>query len=285
MRRYSDRSQRAFSLVEVLVAIGVISIVLAMAIFNYGTILPNYKANSAMDQLLSQLRSARERAIAHRREVQVQFVGTNQLTVTEIWLVGAAPPPTTVTFEGGAQYTAFKSVPDIPAPYSFGNSGPINFGATASPPANMRFSTTGAFIDAGNNTLLNGTVFLGIPGKPLTARAISVLGAAAHLSLNDDQPQVIASTYHTSSSREYVAIWYLEHLSPEFARQDSGPKKLPEVFRDSHISDDDIAFLGERGDQVRVVSLSTEDTGTRITLLRSSTKPPTPAPTPQSPTQ
>jgi hypothetical protein len=120
------------------------------------------------------------------------------------------------------------------------------------------------------------------PGLPVYPAAALVLpgSAAAHLSLNDDQPQVIASTYHTNSSREYVAIWYLEHLSPEFARQDSGPKKLPEVFRDSHISDDDIAFLGERGDQVRVVSLSTEDTGTRITLLRSSTKPPTPAPTP-----
>ena len=125
------------------------------------------------------------------------------------------------------------------------------------------------------------------PGLPVYPAASLVLrgSAAAHLPLNDDQPQVIASTYHTNSSREYVANWYLGHLSPEFARQDSGPKKLPEAFRDSHISDDDIAFVGERGDQVRVVSLSTEDTGTRITLLRSYTKPPTPAPAQQSPTQ
>src|SRR5713226_2481652 len=85
---------------------------------------------------------------------------------------------------------------------------------------------------------------------------------------------IIASTYHSNASREFVANWYLEHLSPEFARQDSGPKKLPEAFRDSRISDDDIAFVGERGDQVRVVSLSTEDSGTKITLLRSYTKPP-----------
>jgi len=125
------------------------------------------------------------------------------------------------------------------------------------------------------------------PGLPVYPAASLVLrgSAAAHLPLNDDQPQVIASTYHTNSSREYVANWYLGHLSPEFARQDSGPKKLPEAFRDSHISDDDIAFVGERGDQVRVVSLSTEDTGTRITLLRSYTKPPIPAPAQQSPTQ
>jgi len=46
-----------------------------MGMLNYSSILPNFKANSAMDQLLYQLRSARERAIAHRREVQVQFGG------------------------------------------------------------------------------------------------------------------------------------------------------------------------------------------------------------------
>ena len=165
---------------EVLVAVAIISIILGMATLNYSSILPNYKANSAMDQLLSQLRSAREKAISHRREVQVQFVGTNQLTVTEIWLVGTAPPPTTVTFEGGARYMVFTSVPDIPAPYNFGNSGPIYFGASASPPPTMKFSTTGAFIDGGNS-LVNGTVFLGIPGKPSTARAISVLGATGRV--------------------------------------------------------------------------------------------------------
>src|SRR2546429_1784165 len=99
MRPYSNRSQRGFSLMEILIAVAIISIILGMTMLNYSTLLPNYKANSAMDQLLYQLRSARERAISHRREVQVQFVGTNQLTVTEIWLVGTAPLPTTVTLD------------------------------------------------------------------------------------------------------------------------------------------------------------------------------------------
>jgi hypothetical protein len=117
------------------------------------------------------------------------------------------------------------------------------------------------------------------PGLPVYPAANLVLpGAAAHLPLNDDQPQVLTSTYHTNSSREYVANWYVEHLSPEFTRQDSGPKKLPEAFRDSHISDDDIAFVGERGEQVRVVALTTDDMGTKITLLRSYTKPSAQAP-------
>jgi len=113
------------------------------------------------------------------------------------------------------------------------------------------------------------------PGLPVYPAATLVLAgsAAAHLPVTDDQPQVLSSTYHTNTSREYVATWYLEHLSPEFARQDSGPKKLPEALRNAHISDDDIAFVGERGDQIRVVELALDEIGTKITLLRSYTKP------------
>jgi prepilin-type N-terminal cleavage/methylation domain-containing protein len=180
MRKYPIRPQRGFSLLEILTGLAIISIVLAMGMLNYSTILPNYKANSAMDQLLYQLRSARERAISHRREVQVQFGGTNQFTVTELWLVGTAPPATTVSFEGGAQYIVFSTIPDLPAPFNFGNTAPVYFGGVSGGPPIMKFSTTGSFIDGGN-TLVNGTVFMGLPGKPSTARAISILGATGRV--------------------------------------------------------------------------------------------------------
>ncbi len=180
MRQYPVRLQPGYSLIEVLVAVAIISIILGMALLNYGSILPNLKANSAMDQLLYQLRSARERAIAHRREVQVQFVGTNQLTITEIWLLGTAPPASTVSFEGGAQYIILPGVPDLPPPFNFGNTAPVYFGGLSGGPPIMKFSTTGALIDGGN-TVVNGTVFMGIPGKPSTARAISILGATGRV--------------------------------------------------------------------------------------------------------
>ena len=64
----------------------------------------------------------------------------------------------------------------------------------------------------------------------------------------------------------------------------AGPNNLPQAFRNSRISDDDIAFVGERRDQVRVVALALDEIGTRITL-RSYTKFPTTAPAPPSPTQ
>ncbi len=178
MKQYSYRSQQGFTLLEILTALAIISIILGMAMMNYGSILPNFKANSAMDQLLYRLRSAREQAIAHRREVQVKFVGNNQITITEIWLTGTAPPASTYTFEGGAQYVTFSGVPDTPM--AFGNGAPVYFGGVSGGPPIMKFTTNGALIDGGN-TLVNGTVFLGIPGRASTARAITVLGATGRV--------------------------------------------------------------------------------------------------------
>jgi type II secretory pathway pseudopilin PulG len=186
MRKHLSKPQRGFSLIEGLVAVSLIMIVMGMAIINFGSVIPNAKADSAMDQMLYQLRSARARAIAHRREVQITFVGNNQLTIAELAAVGAPPPPTTVSFEGGAKYMVFNggatggTVPDIPAPYNFGNAAPIYFGGIGGGPPVMKFTTNGSFIDGGN-TLLNGTVFIGINGNPRTARAVSVLGATGRI--------------------------------------------------------------------------------------------------------
>ena len=178
MKSHSYRSQKGFSLLEMLTAVAIIGVILSMAVLNYGNLVPNFKANSAMDQLLYRLRSAREQAIAHRREVQVQFVGNNQVTVTEIWLLGTAPPPNTYTFEGGAQFATFTGIPDTPM--AFGNTAPVFFEGLSGGPPVMKFTTNGAFIDGGN-TLVNGTVFLGIPGRASTARAITILGATGRV--------------------------------------------------------------------------------------------------------
>jgi prepilin-type N-terminal cleavage/methylation domain-containing protein len=179
MKQYSYHSQKGFSLLEVLTALAIISILLSMAILNFGSLLPNFKANSAMDQLLYRLRSAREQAIAHRRQVQVQFVGNNQITITEIWLTGTAPPSSTYTFEGGAQYINY-GLGDTPAGLGIGAGAPVYFGGGSTPPPIMKFTTNGSFIDGGN-TLVNGTVFLGIPGRASTARAITILGATGRV--------------------------------------------------------------------------------------------------------
>jgi hypothetical protein len=118
------------------------------------------------------------------------------------------------------------------------------------------------------------------PGLPVYPQSSLVLPGveAARVAKSRDLPQVVSSIYQTSSSREFVVTWYAEHLSPEFVRQDNGAKNLPDALRETHVSDDDTVFVGERGDQVRAVVLTVDGGGTKITLLRSSTKPVAPTP-------
>lgn len=178
MREHGTRRQRGFSLLEGLIAIAIIMVVLAMSVIGFSYMQPNFKANSAMDQVVYRLRSAREQAIAHRRNVQVQFVGTNQITITELWPSGTPPAPVTVSFEGGAQFIVFNVLPDTPM--AFGNTAAIYFeGASGGPPL-MQFTSNGSFVDGGN-TLVNGTVFVGIPGNQSTARAVTILGGTGRV--------------------------------------------------------------------------------------------------------
>jgi hypothetical protein len=106
------------------------------------------------------------------------------------------------------------------------------------------------------------------PGLPVYPQASLVLPGGPPLASNNDQSRLVISTYHTNTSREFIVNWYLEHLSAEFVRQDVGPKNVPAEFQGLPIADD-IVFIGERGDQVRGVALTSDDTGTKITLLRS----------------
>jgi len=114
--------------------------------------------------------------------VQVQFIGTNSLQITEIEsdVPGAGAdivfPP--VTWEGGAVYFRFPAIPDTPM--AFGTCAAVCFENINGGPPTMKFKPNGTFIDNGN-TLVDGTVFLGIPGSPMSARAVTVLGATGRV--------------------------------------------------------------------------------------------------------
>lgn len=108
------------------------------------------------------------------------------------------------------------------------------------------------------------------PGLPVYPRASLELPDAsdAPKMMNEAQNGIYVSTYHTPDAREFVDNWYKEHLSPEFTRRDAGEKPVPEVFKTASVEDSDIAFLAERGTQTRIVTLSMDEYGTKITMIR-----------------
>lgn len=134
------------------------------------------------------------------------------------------------------------------------------------------------------------------PGMPIYPRSALVVpddeGAAA--AVKQAQHGIETSMYHSTDLRDYVDDWYKEHLSPEFTRHDPGDKTVSATFSEAPISDGDIVFVAQRQQMVRIVTLSADETGTRISFVRFDKAPPesgdTPAgapsdSTPQAPQQ
>jgi prepilin-type N-terminal cleavage/methylation domain-containing protein len=161
--------QRGFTLVELLMVVGVMGVVMAIAIPLVGTAMEDARANTALRAVQGHLRSSRDRAIARRRVVKVVFSGTGDITSTildgsnEIFLQ-------TSILEYGMQFRLLSGVTDTPD--AFGTEAAIDFdGATTT----VYFQADGSL---GDDTGLpvSGTVYLGVGGQTLSARAITIIG-------------------------------------------------------------------------------------------------------------
>lgn len=121
------------------------------------------------------------------------------------------------------------------------------------------------------------------PGMPLYPRASLLVpdDQAAAAAAKEAQKGIETSAYHTSDAHDSVESWYSQHLSPEFARHEAGDKSEPAIYSSMHISEKDVAFVAQREQMVRVVELSADSGGTKISLIRYSK--PTPASAPAAP--
>jgi type II secretory pathway pseudopilin PulG len=196
MSKRTKRAELGFSLIEMVVVVALAFTVMAFAVMNTVGSSQNARANTAMDAVISQLRQARELAIARRRNVQVQFTAPNQIQLTILTLPGEAVPPVIPpTFlndgvPGGLTFTLFAALPDTPM--NFGKSTAISLQQPSGGGAwTVMFTTSGAFCgtaqsaatlyQATNNNPVNASLFLGIAGKSNTARAVTVFGATGRV--------------------------------------------------------------------------------------------------------
>ena len=191
MKRHSGTRttnlQRGFTMIEMAVVVTLILIISAMALIAYLPTLQDARFDAAMRQIVDQLRQAREYAITNRRYVQVTFPivavgGSNQyavvLTQRNDLTAGAGainPTLSTVYIQYPAQYLVIVGTPDTPD--AFGNAAAIEFeGLSGGPVGGMLFQSDGELVDGSTFQPINGTVFLGYPGKNTSARAITILG-------------------------------------------------------------------------------------------------------------
>ena len=202
MNKMKSRKQKGFSLIELLIVVAVVSILSGMAVVATKSMRDNQRANAAMDAVITQIRLARQLAIAKRRNVVVNFVSPNQVQVNIQYLTGEpAGNPVSPMYLNDAdkgvtdtsQFMSWSALGALPTT-GFANSDASGINITqlsgGTAPC-VAFTTTGALVGtacggAGVATVAstnpaNMAVFIGRPGMAFTARAITVMGSTGRV--------------------------------------------------------------------------------------------------------
>lgn len=172
---WRQQNDKGFTLIDVMLTIGIIGIVSTIAVVQIGEAQLSLKGDGGMRVVAAQLNIARELAISQRRNMRVQFVGTNELDVIRQEVAAGTTLLSRIFLEGGVRYAVVPGLPDTPD--AFGNLQAVDFGAAAT----LMFSSEGTLID-GNGNPVNGTIFLALPSVSRSARSITILGATGRVS-------------------------------------------------------------------------------------------------------
>jgi prepilin-type N-terminal cleavage/methylation domain-containing protein len=185
----SRSNERGFTLIELMLAITIGLIVVGMAMGGVPGMIKTSRADGGLAALASSVRSARELSVSARRNMQITF-GTNTMMTTRVEY--CAPPCAggatttlvkTVTLEGRVQFIRVSGLSDTPDAFALGQSAAAALGSLAlSSLTPAMFATDGSFVNA-NGDYLNGTLFIAVPGDPLSARAITIFGPTGAMRL------------------------------------------------------------------------------------------------------
>jgi len=174
MTRIRRRKRAGFSAVELIAGISALVVVAGFTVVNMQGARLGIQANAALDQVVVQLQTARELAVAERCSYQILFRPLNQLQLRRLDVPSAFTDFRPASLGTTAEFTLFAGLPDTPQ--GFGNARAIHFGKTPT----VAFASDGRLVDSAGQPV-NGTIFLGIPDRPETARAVTIEGATGRI--------------------------------------------------------------------------------------------------------
>jgi prepilin-type N-terminal cleavage/methylation domain-containing protein len=160
-----------FSLLELAAVLGLVAIAATVAIIQLNTSITLMDADQAANLVSSQMRYSRQVAVDQRRDVLLQFVNPNRITVVRQDDEDSQTVLADVTLPDGYTFGQPTVGGDTPDGYGFDE--PVTFGGEEG----GTFLGDGVFINSGG-VVVNGTVFTIGPGNG-TARAVTLNGASA----------------------------------------------------------------------------------------------------------
>jgi prepilin-type N-terminal cleavage/methylation domain-containing protein len=170
----SQLKEAGFTFVELLVTMAIAATVMGICVAWVPPMTEVMQADADLQVLKSQISLARDAAMNHRRSVELEFIPPNVLQVTRQNLPNGTTVLARVVLEHGTIYTKFSDSPDTPD--GFGANGEINLSGAG----RVFFTAEGTLTDVNGNPV-NASVFIGQPGKRLTARSVTIFGPTARV--------------------------------------------------------------------------------------------------------
>lgn len=179
--------QQGFSLMELLVAVGIIVVLGGIFAPKIATALQTNKVSQAYDDTLMTIRAARETAVSERRVYVVTFTSPNQVSVAPLNADTTASLNVTRTFPNDVKYQAITGIPSTATttPDGFGlgpSTGAIDFdiGVSSTGTNTIYFWPDGSARDASDN-INSGVLYIARTNDLMSSRAISVWGASGRI--------------------------------------------------------------------------------------------------------
>ena len=180
-RRRQPVKEAGFTLIELLMVLAIGGTLAGISIMGFAQVATSMRGDNGMVQVMSQLRIARDLAINQRRTMEVEFLAPNEIRIVRQDIPAGTTLMNQFFLEGTVQFLQFSGVPDTPDGFGAGDA--IEFGLA--PNQAMGFVGDGMLVDLSNPAVagqpISGTVFLGVPNQPASARAVTVFGGTGRV--------------------------------------------------------------------------------------------------------